>query len=50
MNAVAGLDFNKFEIGANYGYGFTKINSGYDNTSNDKGKHRVFSLSLAIKM
>jgi hypothetical protein len=50
LNAVAGLDFNKFAIGANYGYGFTKLNSGYDNTSNDKGKHRVVSLSLAIKM
>jgi hypothetical protein len=50
LNAVAGLDFNKFMIGANYGYGFAKINSGYDNSGNDKGKHRVLSFSLAIKM
>jgi hypothetical protein len=50
LNAVAGLDFNKFAIGANYGYGLAKINSGYDNTSNDKGKHRVLSFSLAIKL
>jgi hypothetical protein len=50
LNALAGLDFNKFAIGANYGYGLAKINSNTANNANDKGKHRVFSLSLAIKM
>ncbi len=50
LNAVAGLDFNKFTIGANYGYGLAKINSNTTNNANDKGKHRVVSLSLGIKM
>jgi hypothetical protein len=50
LNAVAGLDFNKFAIGANYGYGFAKINSNTNNNSNDNGKHRVLSFSLAVKL
>ncbi len=50
LNALAGLDFNKFTIGANYGYGLAKINSNTTNNASDKGKHRVVSLSLAIKM
>ena len=50
LNAVAGLDFNKFAIGAGYGYGLAKINSNTNNNANDKGKHRVLSLSLAIKL
>lgn len=50
LNAVAGLDFNKFTIGANYGYGLAKINSNSTNNANDKGKHRVLSLSLGIKI
>ncbi|MBA2760726.1 MAG: PorT family protein [Segetibacter sp.] len=50
LNALAGLDFNKFAIGANYGYGLAKINSNTANNASDKGKHRIFSLSLAVKM
>lgn len=50
FNAVAGLDFNKFAIGANYGYGLAKINSNTSNNANDKGKHRVLSFSIAVKL
>jgi hypothetical protein len=50
LNAVAGLDFNKFAIGAGYGYGLAKINSNTNNNANDKGKHRVLSFSLAVKL
>ena len=50
LNALAGIEFPKFSIGANYGYGLVKINSGTDNSSNDKGKNRVISLSLGIKL
>lgn len=50
LNALAGLDFNKFAIGVNYGYGFTKINSNTNNNANDKGKNRVFSILLGIKI
>ncbi len=50
LNALAGIEFPKFNIAANYGYGLVKINSGTDNSSNDKGKNRVLSLSLGIKL
>ena len=50
LNAVAGLDFNKFSIGANYGHGLAKINSNTNNNANDEGKHRVFSIALGIKL
>lgn len=50
VNALAGIEFPKFNIGVNYGYGLVKINSGSDNSANDKGKNRVLSLSLAIKL
>jgi hypothetical protein len=50
LNGLAGLEFNKFTIGANYGYGLAKINSNTNNNANDEGKHRVVSISLAIKL
>jgi hypothetical protein len=50
INALAGIEFPKFSLGVNYGYGLVKINSGSDNTANDKGKNRVASLSLGIKL
>lgn len=50
VNVLAGIEFPKFSLGANYGYGMAKINSGSDNSANDKGKNRVISLSLGIKL
>lgn len=50
LNALAGFEFTRFTIGANYGYGLTKISSGTDNTANDKGKNRVWSFVLGIKL
>lgn len=50
LNALAGLEFNKFTIGANYGYGFSKINSNTNNNANDEGKNRIISVSLGVKL
>jgi hypothetical protein len=50
LNAVAGLEFTRFTLGANYGYGLVKINSGTDNNANDKGKNRVWSFTLGLKL
>lgn len=50
LNVLTGIEFPKFSIGANYGYGLVKINSGTDNSANDRGKNRVLSLSLGIKL
>ncbi|MDB5249091.1 MAG: PorT family protein [Segetibacter sp.] len=50
LNALAGFEFTRFTIGANYGYGITKINSGADNGTNDRGKNRVLSFTLGLKL
>ncbi len=50
LNAQAGFEFARFVVGANYGYGLTKINSGTNNNADDKGKHRVLSFSLGLKL
>lgn len=50
LNAMAGFKFTRITIGANYGYGLTKINSGTDNEANDKGKNRVLSFTLGLKL
>lgn len=49
-NVMAGIDFGKVLLGANYGFGFTKINSGSDNNADNKNKNRVWSVSLGIKL
>jgi hypothetical protein len=50
LNGVAGIEFNKFSFGANYGYGLAKINANERDNANDNGKHRVLSFSLAVKL
>ena len=50
VNAVAGFEFTRFTLGANYGYGLVNINSGTDNSASDKGKNRVWSFTLGLKL
>ena len=50
LNALAGVEFSRFTIGANYGYGLVNINSGTDNNSSDKGKNRVWSFTVGLKL
>ena len=50
LNGLAGFDFGKLQLMANYGYGFTKLNSGTNNRDNDNNKHRILSLSLGIEL
>jgi len=50
VNGVAGLEFTRFTLGASYGHGLVNINSGTDNTANDKGKNRVWSFTLGLKL
>ncbi len=50
LTAMAGLELSRFVLGASYGYGLTKINSGTDNNANDKGKHRVLGFSIGLKI
>jgi hypothetical protein len=50
VNALAGLEFTRFTLGANYGYGLVNINSGTDNNSSEKGKNRIWSFTLGLKL
>lgn len=50
LNLMTGFEFPGVIVGANYGYGLVKINSGTDNNANDQGKHRILSLSFGIKI
>lgn len=49
INALAGVEFNKLVLGAGYGLGLAKLQSGSDNGSNDDNKHRVWSFSLGYR-
>lgn len=49
VNIGAGFDLGKVLLKANYGLGLAKINSkSTDNSSNDKDKYRVWSISVGI--
>jgi len=50
VNALAGVEFDKLVIGAGYGLGLAKLQSGSDNGSNDNNKHRVWSFSLGYRL
>ncbi len=45
-NVLAGIEFQNFLLSAQYGFGFGKILSGTDNSSDNKGKNRVLSVSV----
>lgn len=47
-NLQVGAEIHNVLISAQYGLGFGKINSGSDDGSDDKNKHRVFSLSAGF--
>jgi hypothetical protein len=49
INGLAGFEFGKASLGVGYGHGLTKINSA-ENNVDDKNKHRVWSVSLGIKL
>jgi len=51
VNMGAGIDLDKIIIKANYGFGLAKINSTeQDNSSNDRNKYRVLSISLGFPL
>ncbi|MBC7848309.1 MAG: PorT family protein [Chitinophagaceae bacterium] len=49
-NLLAGLDFGRVSLTGQYGLGFTKIASGTDNSDDNKNKHRVWGISLGLKL
>ncbi len=47
-NLMIGAEVSHFLISAQYGLGFGKINSGADDSSDNKSKNRVFSASVGF--
>lgn len=45
-NVQVGAEISNFLIAAQYGIGFAKVYSGQDNSTDDKSKNRVFSVSV----
>ncbi|HEX5152756.1 MAG TPA: porin family protein [Parafilimonas sp.] len=50
MNALAGVEVDRFMIGVNYGWGLTKINSTQADNSNDKNKYRTLSVGVGFRL
>ncbi len=50
FNVTTGLDLGNVILGANYGYGLAKINSGSSDRANDNNKHRVLSFTVGVKL
>lgn len=49
-NILAGVELTKLVLGINYGHGLAKLQSGSNSSADDENKHRVFSVSLGIKL
>ncbi|HEY9261347.1 porin family protein [Chitinophaga sp.] len=45
-NVQVGAELSNFLISAQYGIGFAKVRSGQDNSTDEKSKNRVFSVSV----
>ncbi len=50
LNATAGIELEKVVLGANFGLGLAKLQSGSNSSADDKNKHRVFSITIGIKL
>lgn len=50
LNILAGIEFKRSSISLNYGHGLAKIQSGSNSRADDKNKHRVFGISLGLKL
>jgi opacity protein-like surface antigen len=50
INALAGLEMNRFMLGVNYGWGLTKINSTQTDNTTDNNKYRTLSVSLGVRL
>jgi len=50
LNGLVGVEFSKAVITANYGLGLAKLQSGSNSGEDNNNKHRVFSLTLGLKL
>lgn len=50
LNGTAGIETKNIILGANYGFGLAKLQSGSNSSADDKNKHRVLSFTVGIKL
>lgn len=50
LNGTAGIEGKNALLSVNYGLGLAKLQSGSDNSQDEKNKHRVFSITLGFKL
>lgn len=50
INALAGVEVDRFTIGANYGLGLTDIHSTNNSSDNAKNKYRTFSVGVGFRL
>lgn len=50
LNGTAGVEMAHIVLSANYGLGLAKLQSGSNSSADNNNKHRVFSLTLGIKL
>ncbi len=50
INALGGIEMKSTILALNYGLGLAKLQSGSSSSSDEKDKHRVFSVMLGIKL
>ena len=50
INALAGVEVNRFSLGVGYGWGLTKIRSTQTDNSTDNNKFRTFSVGLGVRL
>ena len=50
LNGLVGIEFSKTVITANYGLGLAKLQSGSNSGADNNNKHRVFSVTIGIKL
>lgn len=50
LNGIAGVEFKRIALTANYGYGLSNVVPGTNDRADDNGKHRVLSLSFGFRI
>ena len=50
LNGTAGIEGKSIVLGANYGLGLAKLQSGGNSTEDNNNKNRVLSLFVGIKL
>lgn len=50
LNGIAGIEMSRSILSVHYGHGLAKLQSGSNSSADDKNKHRVFSITLGLKL